>query len=381
MLKSTQMRNRFTFGVFLSFGILGSMVAVFILWRYVPASHPVMSTTSTVEQRLTWTKNYVTNHMLPDGSVLYDYDAVSNHAIGGTYNAATVRDAGISYVSALLFEYDHDAAMKSVAEKYADTFFSNSRSIAQNPTGENAIVYSALSILGEEDPVWNRAHASAMKLVLDQILVEQLPSGAFAESATDTKVNPYYTGEALLALSYALDAQTANTVKTLIKEAVIKTYASINAGVIEPQDAKSLYMWLNRGTVRLLASPDFSAMEKSSFVQAAQKIHTETMNDILPIDPHANSCIWGEGIGQYLLLDTSTTTDSALWHSLQKIVTDNLVLQATSTSPQSNSINNGGFAPEYGAVTARIDYTQHCIGMLITYETLLKEKSPQNGDY
>jgi hypothetical protein len=334
--------------------------------------HRITLYDATISKRLSYARQFLDAHVHSDGSIVYDYDTSTHKESTATGTPVLVRDVGIVFAEMMLASSSTIRVQEQITLPYVTYFFATPH--ADKPTGMLAIAYVGFSILGLHDSAWTQAHNVELETLLHEILARQNKTGVFVESATDARISGYYTGESLLALSYALQSSPANE-QLKIKDAIMRTYAAVDAGAIDYSTTRSLYMWLNRATVLNTASSMFSPSEKALMMDVVNMVHGEVMDQILPLRAQKNTCIWGEGLAQYLLIDPHSDRAPILRLQLQEIVRDNLVLQNISDNSLGNahvhSINDGGFPPQAGAPTARIDFAQHCVGMLTTYQTLL----------
>ena len=321
-----------------------------------------------IEERLSYARQFLDAHVHTDGSVIYDYDTTTRKESAETGTPVLVRDVGVVFSEMMLASSSTIKAQEDVTLPYVTYFFTTPH--ADKPTGMLAIAYIGFAVLGLHDPMWTQAHSGELQTLLHEILGRQNKTGVFVESATNTNISGYYTGESLLALSYALQS-SSDSERSQIKDAIMRTYMAIDGGVIDYSTTRSLYMWLNRATALNAASESFSSTEKALMMDVVKMIQGEVMAQVLPLSPQKNTCIWGEGLAQYLLIDEASNQSPELMSQLEDIVRNNLSLQNIPGNSKTPSIDDGGFRPQKGATTARIDYEQHCIGMLTGYEALL----------
>jgi|GEM_PF-6328764 len=343
------------------------LVALAGSWAY-QSLHQLHLDNTTIAQRLSYARQFLDAHAHPDGSVIYDYDTSMGQESTATGTSVLVRNVGIVFAEMMLASTSTIVAQERVTLPYTTYFFATPH--ADKPTGMLAIAYVGFAILGLHDPAWTQAHSEQLKVLLQEILTRQNKTGVFVESATNSQLSGYYTGESLLALSYALQSSATST-SAIVKDAIMRTYTAVDGGAIDYSTTRSLYMWLNRATVINVASNAFSPSEKAVMKHVVDMVHGEVMDQVLPLSADKNTCIWGEGLAQYLLIDPPSNQTPKLMSQLEDIVRDNLALQNIPASSKTPSVNDGGFRPQANATTARIDFAQHCIGMLTSYERLV----------
>lgn len=306
--------------------------------------------------RLDAAKQFIRDHALTNGDLLYDFDSATSEDINGSDDSALVRKAGVAYTAALLYEHDGDPVMYAVADRYAH-FVLSDLDQRSYPTGAYAMLFLTMHILENRDT----SLVPEEQQFIITILSRERPDGYFPENNISSVSNPYYTGESLVALSHALDDATSSSDHAKIISAIDRAYTGLQRSPLAPGDTKRIYMWLSQATYRLTMSSAFSSPQKDTFRSTVVEIHDQTMRDILPLDQTMNNCIWGEAAA-YDILSSSGPGDLPF---LDSITSRSLALQVS--SPDAGK-NIGGFLAAAGDDSARIDYTQHCVAMLLSYE-------------
>ena len=283
---------------------------------------------------------FIRSQQLPDGSFVYLVDHDTLASVGDDDNNI-VRQAGTIYCLAEYEDTFRDASIHSIIDKSLE--YMQGLSINRAMGGllvcspyrnKSSLGASALTLMGELLHYHGTGCEKYREFgdeLLQGILAQRIEHKGFAKAPGSMGESPYYNGECYLALAYY----------QLLFGGLDSHLSSLDTYFVQLPFDKGFYQWYMMALdYRLQAGID----DPDRYL-AVMKTQTQ--------DVDGSHCSKMEGVWVVL----KWVQDPDISKKAHEEFQDLLKLQ----------ISQGGFKARPASDTLRIDYTQHCLSMLIKY--------------
>lgn len=323
---------------------------------------------------------YIQFVQLPTGLFEYEYDFV----LGGFLDRDNiVRQAAAASVLAEYASFFADStaaiavrgaleALSKASTPYADGLLvSEDSSVKTGNAGATA--FALLTELYYFEATGEHRFAEQRHAWAKGLQELQLPSGGFAQSASNSDESPYFNGEAWLALAHASRLFPSNPI---VSEMLLRADAYLIERYGRKPEAQFAHWGMMAASVRYRTTreprfKDFLSGLSRAFV-------TELRPDIVP-GRNACSSVEGLAAAKLALMEANGGRDDALSKRVDADLLNSLELQILPgqtridlaprryLSDPSIAEFAGAFLNSRSALRTRIDSTQHCLSALIKY--------------